>query len=425
MSISYQTPAFFSDFACLGADCEDTCCRDWEVKLDRRHYESLSQAVLGDKENHEKFIQYVHLNDNSISGDHDYAFIRMSENGYCAMLDHQGLCSIHKKHGVEALGNVCTMFPRVISRSLTAIELSGALSCPEVVRKCINDDKPLKLKRFKPSELPRSKNYPIQRDLSSVEGDHYSSGFNTVRQVMMKIIANEKQEFETRLYVLANLAQKLSAFYHRGCASLPAEQFEEMLTRLTSDEITSRLDTVIKNYEVDSPIAMIVVHSVLSIKLQQAKNENISGLYRDILQTLNASDEDVAAALMKKLEDAKNKLDEKTRVYIERAMTRYLISCLYREWFVSMPDPFTYVQMLLVRMAILRALIYLHMDTKKGLSPAELEKRIVFIMYNFARSIDQNLEFLKVVFSALSEQTMMTFDFSPLFIRIFGTNQAK
>lgn len=97
------------------------------------------------------------------------------------MLDDKGLCSIHAKHGVTVLGNVCTMFPRVISRCENTVELSGALSCPEVVRNCIDDKTPLKLKRFKTSDLPRSKNYPIQRELIDIDDDVYSENFRFVR----------------------------------------------------------------------------------------------------------------------------------------------------------------------------------------------------------------------------------------------------
>ena len=142
-----------------------TCCRNWEVKLDRQHFDLLDTAMSKDFAEKSIFEQYIHLNENSISSDHDYAFIRMGVNGYCAMLDEKSLCSIHAKHGVSVLGNVCTMFPRVISRCGDAVELSGALSCPEVVRNCIDDNTPLKLNRFKTLELPRSKNYPVQREL--------------------------------------------------------------------------------------------------------------------------------------------------------------------------------------------------------------------------------------------------------------------
>jgi len=417
MSLSYKTPSYFSSFTCLGSDCEDTCCRNWEVKLDRQHYDLLNNIMS--KEHNEKslFEQYVHLNENSISSDHDYAFIRMGVNGYCAMLDDKGLCSIHDKYGVAPMGDVCTMFPRVISRCKDTIELSGALSCPEVVRECIDDKTPLKIKRFKPADLPRSKNYPIQREISKNDNEYFEQ-FELVRETMMKIIANEKYDFETRLYVVTNLVNKISSFYHRACQNSDAEQLDSILLSLTNDEFVSKLDLMVKDLTPDTSITMVVVHSILSIKLQQAENENISQLYKGIIDKLNITNDNVVAELSNLIANSSGDLSDENRVYIEKALTRYMINCLYREWFVSMPDPFTYFQMLLVRITILRSLIYLDVITKKNIEQHELKQRIVYIMYNFARDVDQNLEFLKVIYSALSEQSMMNFDFSPIFIRL-------
>lgn len=417
MSLSYKTPSYFSSFSCLGSDCEDTCCRNWEVKLDREHYDLLNTTMS--KEHNEKslFEQYVHLNENSISSDHDYAFIRMGVNGYCAMLDDKGLCSIHDKYGVAPMGDVCTMFPRVISRCKDTIELSGALSCPEVVRECIDDKTPLKTKRFKPTNLPRSKNYPIQREISTNDNEYFER-FELVRETMMQVIANEKYDFETRLYVVANLVNKISSFYHSACHAPDTEQLDSVLLSLTNDKFVSKLDLVAKDFPPDIPITMVVVHSILSIKLQQAENENISQLYKGIIDKLNVIDDNVVGELSNLIENPSGGLSNENRVYIEKALTRYMINCLYREWFVSMPDPFTYFQMLLVRITILRSLIYLDIITKNNVEQHELKQRIVYIMYNFARDVDQNLEFLKVIYSALSEQSMMNFDFSPIFIRL-------
>ena len=418
MSTYYKTPASFSGFSCLGGECEDTCCRNWEIRLDRQHFDLLKNAMFKNKHEKGMFEQYIRLNESEISSDYDYAFMRMGLNGYCAMLDDKGLCSIHANYGIAALGDVCTMFPRIISRCGNTLELSGALSCPEVVRNCIDEKSPLKLNRFKTSDLPRSKNYPIQRELSNLNDDFYSENFALVRTHIMKIMANEEHELETRLYVIANLANKISSFYHRGCKKPAKGQLEQVLMELSGEDFISNLDTFIKEYDPDSSISMIVVHSILSIKLQQANDENISQLYGKIIQDYDANNETVTEVLAEQLIKVRNMLDSHTQKYIDEAITRYILNCLYREWFVSMPDPFTYVQMLLVRMSILRTLIYLDLGKEERLDQQQLKQKIVYVMYNFARNIDQNLEFLKVVYNALSEQTMMTFDFSPAFIRI-------
>lgn len=415
MSISYKTPVSFSDFTCLGGECEDTCCRNWEIKLDRQHFDLLKFSMSKDLHENNIFEQHIHLNESSITSDHDYAFIRMGDNGYCAMLDNKGLCSVHANHGVNVLGDVCTMFPRVISRCGDTVELSGALSCPEVVRNCIDEVLPLKLHRFKPSELPR-KNYPIQRELSNIEDDYYSENFEVVRRSLMQIMANEGHGFETRLYVLANLANKISGFYHRGCNKLLGNKLESTLQEFSSDDFISILNTMVNEYD-GGPINMIVVNSILSIKIEQSGKENISLLYQDLIKHYQLSENtNLAEELTIYISQIQSQLDEDSQDYIDKAITRYIINCLYREWFISMPDPFTYVQMLIVRMSIIRTLIYLDIGREEKLNSHILRQKIVYIMYNFARNIDQNLEFLKVVYNALSEQTMINFDFSLAFI---------
>lgn len=419
MSISYKTPASFSNFSCLGEECEDTCCRNWQVKLDRQHFSVLKKAMLKNEQDKNIFEKNIHLNTNSISSDRDYAFVNMREDGFCTMLSDKRLCSIQEKYGVNALGDVCTMFPRIISRCGDTIELSGALSCPEVVRSCIDEKYPLKLSRFKTADLPRSKNYPIRRELYNLDDDFYSENFNLVRNNIMSVMANEKQDFDTRLFIMANIAHKLSDFYHLSCVKPAKGKIESVLFSLSENEFVSKIDRFIKDYDADTPISMIVVHSVLSIKLQQANDENISQLYEKILKKYISTEDNVAEELAEQLIKIRLELDEDSQQYIDKAVTRYIINCLYREWFVSMPDLFTYVQMLLVRMSILRTLIYLDIGQENKLNQKQLKQKIVYIMYNFARNVDQNFEFLKVVYNALSEQTMMNFDFSPAFIRIY------
>ena len=422
MSISYKSPVSFSDFSCLGGECEDTCCRNWEIKLDRQHFHLLKNVMSKDIHENNIFEQYIHLNESSITSDHDYAFIRMGGNGYCAMLDNKGLCSIHAKHGVNVLGDVCTMFPRVISRCGDTVELSGALSCPEVVRNCIDEVLPLKLRCFKPSDLPR-KNYPIQRDLSNIEDDFYSENFELVRNNLMNIMANEAHGLEIRLYVLANLANKISGFYHRGCNKPLENKLESTLQEFSSNNFISIFNTMINEYD-GGPINMIVVNSILSIKIEQASEENISQLYQGLIKYYQLSENaNLAEELTIKISEIQFQLDKDNHDYIDKAITRYIINCLYREWFVSMPDPFTYIQMLIVRTSIIRTLIYLDVGREEMLNSHILRQRIVYIMYNFARNIDQNLEFLKVVYNALSEQTMINFDYSLAFICINSKNE--
>ena len=86
MSINYKTPDYFQEFACLGGDCEDTCCKDWDIRLDRHHYEALRDKMSADTEEKAIFEQFIKLNQRPVMGEHDYAHIQMAGNGMCPML---------------------------------------------------------------------------------------------------------------------------------------------------------------------------------------------------------------------------------------------------------------------------------------------------------------------------------------------------
>ena len=137
-----------------------------------------------------------------------------------------------------------------------------------------------------------------------------------------------------------------------------------------------------------------------------------------IINKYTNKDDNIAEILAEKLINIVNKVSSENKKYIDKAITRYIINCLFCEWFETMPDLFTYVQMLLVRTSIIRTLIYLDIGDEE-LELHQLRQRVVYVMYNFARNIDQNFDFLKIVYNALSEQSMMNFDFSPAFIRLY------
>ncbi len=414
MSLTYKTSAAFHDFVCLGADCEDTCCRDWQVKLDKSHYELLFAAAEKQPGQHAKLHDNIVLNQNSISGDHDYAFVKMRDDGFCSMLSGQGLCHIQLDYGVDTLGDVCTMYPRVISRYQNTLEMSGSLSCPEVVRRYLSAENPLKMTRFRLKDLPRSRNYPIQRILPDDTDDYYARHFASVRQLMLQLLASESCSLQGRLYLLADLAENLSPFYHQGCDAFPDEIMQRFRDDYLQPRALQRAEQFMQGYEVATPLAMVVVHSIMSIKLQQAAEENTSRLYAAAIQSF--SDDTLAEQLQQCVQQCLSVSDSTVASQIEHALTRYILNCIQREWFVAMPDLLTYVQMLLVRVLLLHTLICLSLD-KDNVDEPRVQNKLIYVIYNFARNIDQNTEFLKVVFHALTEQGMMHFDFSPAFIR--------
>ncbi|NOZ38129.1 MAG: hypothetical protein GXP11_08725 [Gammaproteobacteria bacterium] len=435
MSLNYKTPDYFRDFECLGSDCPDTCCQHWEVKLDRSHYHLLQEKMLQDETEKGLFENYIDVNEQPVTGDHDYAFIRMNNEGSCPMLSKNKLCSLHDRYGIEPLGDVCAFYPRVISRCGADMELSGALSCPQVARLCLLSKRPFKLSRFNVSQLPRSKDYPIQRELSQNPFDYYADNFRLVRQKLLELAVYEDFSLNVRLYALAELGQRISLYYHRDCKAVDSKRLGKDLQQVMDKGNLNNIQNYLAQDDSVNLFAMLVVRAVLEIKITQFPDEKLSQIAKKTFASSGMDSESSISDLpIEDVQKAYDKLRQRVspamNKKIDRYFTRYLCNCLFREWYFTMPDTFTYMQMLFIRMAMLRFLFYSEprllpllkqyeqadRDERSQLQ-TELDSLAINLVYNFARAVDQNMSFLQLVYTAVSEQDMFNFDYSLAFVK--------
>ena len=442
MSLSYKTFNYLPGFSCLGGDCEDTCCKDWDIWFDQPHYQLLQQTIeKSDSKLTPKFTQYIKLNESETASEHKFAKLNLSADGSCPFLLADGWCELHKQFGEKPLSNVCAYFPRVLSRRGDIVELSGALSCPEMVRKCLFAKDDIELVDFAPSILPRPDDYPLTRELALPADNFYYDNFVAVRETLIQLSKLEGFSLESRLYFLSNLANRVTAFYQLDVEENKDKLLENELKQAMSISMLERMDDFVSKYDPADPLAIIVIQAVLQLRIQQFPQETYSRFIQHIFSEYEALMPSLDGAtqledalppelLWEKYQPRHFLIDKYFGEELDRCFTRYLINCLYREWFITMPDLFTYIHMLVIRLAILRFLIYSHPDIlqlaeqleskKSTASDAELTRLrecVVDIFYKNSRAIDHNTVFLKVVYDAIHEQQMMTYEYSLPFIK--------
>lgn len=123
---SIHRMAFLQRFSCLGAECEDTCCKGWSMQVD--------DATCG------KYRDFApELLDAVVDGPGTKIMKRDPVTDYCLQFD-DGLCGIHKTRGSDFLGDACNFYPRVTRKVAGAVVMTAALSCPEVVRQALYQD---------------------------------------------------------------------------------------------------------------------------------------------------------------------------------------------------------------------------------------------------------------------------------------------
>lgn len=116
-------PDYFDHFRCLAGECPDSCCKDWQVQVDKasaRRYRALLGA-LG-----EELRAALRQEDGET-----YLTV---QDGRCPMWRRDGLCRIQAELGECALCETCRQFPRLTHDYGDFVELGLELSCPEAAR---------------------------------------------------------------------------------------------------------------------------------------------------------------------------------------------------------------------------------------------------------------------------------------------------
>lgn len=97
----HEYPEYYTEFACIGGSCKDSCCIGWELDIDEETY-NYYKNVQGD------FGDRLRV---SMHEDEENTFT-LKDDGRCPFLNEDNLCDIYIILGEESLCNVCTEYPR-------------------------------------------------------------------------------------------------------------------------------------------------------------------------------------------------------------------------------------------------------------------------------------------------------------------------
>ncbi len=175
MTYKIKQSKIVTSFKCIGAECSNNCCQNWQMQLDvTRANNYLKDPLLSDS---------ITKKDNQYVMKHD-------ANNYCVKLE-SGRCGVHAKYGENFLGDACYFYPRIVRKLGNQNIMSATLSCPEVTRILLENEAgyeledtdiariPIVCKDYLPAELTEDAallihNYFIEHILQSQDKDSVS-----------------------------------------------------------------------------------------------------------------------------------------------------------------------------------------------------------------------------------------------------------
>jgi lysine-N-methylase len=129
-------PTYAAAFRCIGSECEDHCCGDWDIPLDKAthaKYKQFPPERLGAVVSNFVFVNEIGAPDGL------FAHIHRAPSGLCPFFGADRLCGIQKEYGAQLLSATCSVFPRSLSQVEGRMEGSLSLSCPEAARNVLLD----------------------------------------------------------------------------------------------------------------------------------------------------------------------------------------------------------------------------------------------------------------------------------------------
>lgn len=200
-----ERPSYAAQFHCIGPDCEDTCCRGWQIPLDKATFERYRQFPA------EKLgavvAQYVTISPHAPESMH--ARIQQTDDGFCAFFSVERLCRIQQDYGAGMLSATCSIYPRVLNTVEGVLEGSLSLSCPEAARNVLLSPNFMQSAGDLRSGAFRTDNaFHLAGDRDGAGHKPYGH-FRDVRRVSMNAVRDRSRPLWERLLWIGWLCQRL------------------------------------------------------------------------------------------------------------------------------------------------------------------------------------------------------------------------
>src|SRR5687767_3596890 len=104
---SHVALRYMAEFQCIGASCEDTCCANWQIEVDRHHFVKIWRLLERMPGGRERALNAFAMVDDKEQNPRRYAKMRLTDDKACPFFDADRLCALQKAFGARVLPDVC------------------------------------------------------------------------------------------------------------------------------------------------------------------------------------------------------------------------------------------------------------------------------------------------------------------------------
>lgn len=280
----YRQPKYFGDFYCVGGECKDTCCQGWTIDWTKDEIDKVKNApncseelkALMDK----TFVPYKD----------DKFKATFTEAGYCPIMTEEGLCRVQRELGAEYLSETCMDYPRRRIFTDTVRYRACNLSCPEVTKRLVSDEKSMNLVNV---AVKGEENVRAVRNTPEKLAVNPALRFREeLLEFFYEVIGDKKHDIEMSVILGALAAQSLSKLAENRQYDRIPEAIKQLRPQLHNGAQLKAIENIKPNYTLKlgfmgSVLTNIVGYSAISALTDETGRFNID-LYNKGEQRLAA-----------------------------------------------------------------------------------------------------------------------------------------
>lgn len=280
--------AYYDEFRCIGPECMDSCCKDWQIHLSKREYLDYKKMKCSPQLRSVTDNAFKRLKNGSET---NYAEMKLKENGDCPFLGEDSLCIIQKEKGEEALTFVCSVFPRIhMSYGDQAIIQACASTCQHVTEILMSHPEGLEIieteydGKDKFINVGRYSQNPITKEHKA-----YNQYWN-ILNAQIDILQNRSFTIPERMLILGYFCSKADSY----AESNEAEKIPALADMLLDNELCRKIADSLKpslsdtNSAVQSVNILIKMNSRVdaSLKSSVAKTSATAEKFQKVTERL-------------------------------------------------------------------------------------------------------------------------------------------
>lgn len=313
---------FYDDFQCVGNKCEDHCCKDWSITVDKKTYVKYQKLPVSEFK--KKLSSHINRN-RKANSDYAYGKINLVDKK-CPMLSEDRLCEVYSNLGPENMCYTCRIYPRIFNKVDDTLETSLTVSCIEVARNLLLREDPIEF-NLDIKEVPE---FNVVRTVSTKNKKNITHKyFNEIREFAIGLIQNRRLTIENRLAILGLFIKKLTESNDLD------ETIQDIIYNfnnlIDSGQYDELIESLISEKSVDAQLEFLTQlnNIILSKKIN---NKRFIANFEKVSEGLHLESEEgneIKAAFMDSLENSYSDFISKHQYIYENYLVCYMFKTMF------------------------------------------------------------------------------------------------